>query len=445
MNKINLIIQREYLSRVKKKSFIVMTILAPILFAGLMIVPGIMATMGDKEDKVIAVIDETQILDGAIKNQEYLRFEYLEETSFSSLKENFAESGYYAILYIPNNILTVEKVQLFSDKQTTLGVNAHISRDLNSFLEKIKLANENVPLDILDRINTNISVETLQWTSTGEEKASSAGLASGIGYGAGFLIYFFIFMYGAQVMRGVMEEKSSRIVEVIISSVKPFQLMMGKVVGVALVGLTQFVLWVVLTFVLIAGAQTLLVGKSASGSTQQMVQSVMEKQTAGAVQEIDVSEFERVFSDLSDKVKNVPLGQIIASFLFYFLGGYLLYASLFAAIGSAVDNDTDTQQFMLPITIPLILGIFVMMNAMQAPHAPLAFWFSMIPLTSPIVMMVRIPFGVPLWQLLVSGSLLIIFFMGTIWLAAKIYRTGILMYGKKVSYKELWKWIRYNN
>lgn len=445
MNKINLIIQREYLSRVKKKSFIVMTILAPILFAGLMIVPGIMATMGDKEDKVIAVIDETQILDGAIKNQEYLRFEYLEETSFSSLKENFAESGYYAILYIPNNILTVEKVQLFSDKQTTLGVNAHISRDLNSFLEKIKLANENVPLDILDRINTNISVETLQWTSTGEEKASSAGLASGIGYGAGFLIYFFIFMYGAQVMRGVMEEKSSRIVEVIISSVKPFQLMMGKVVGVALVGLTQFVLWVVLTFVLIAGAQTLLVGKSASGSTQQMVQSVMEKQTAGAVQDIDVSEFERVFSDLSDKVKNVPLGQIIASFLFYFLGGYLLYASLFAAIGSAVDNDTDTQQFMLPITIPLILGIFVMMNAMQAPHAPLAFWFSMIPLTSPIVMMVRIPFGVPLWQLLVSGSLLIIFFMGTIWLAAKIYRTGILMYGKKVSYKELWKWIRYNN
>lgn len=445
MNKINLIIQREYLSRVKKKSFIVMTILAPILFAGLMIVPGIMATMGDKEDKVIAVIDETQILDGAIKNQEYLRFEYLEETSFSSLKENFAESGYYAILYIPNNILTVEKVQLFSDKQTTLGVNAHISRDLNSFLEKIKLANENVPLDILDRINTNISVETLQWTSTGEEKASSAGLASGIGYGAGFLIYFFIFMYGAQVMRGVMEEKSSRIVEVIISSVKPFQLMMGKVVGVALVGLTQFVLWVVLTFVLIAGAQTLLVGKSASGSTQQMVQSVMEKQTAGAVQEIDVSEFERVFSDLSDKVKNVPLGQIIASFLFYFLGGYLLYASLFAAIGSAVDNDTDTQQFMLPITIPLILGIFVMMNAMQAPHAPLAFWFSMIPLTSPIVMMVRIPFGVPLWQLLVSGSLLIIFFIGTIWLAAKIYRTGILMYGKKVSYKELWKWIRYNN
>ncbi len=446
MNKIVLIIQREYLSRVKKKSFIVMTILAPILFAALLFIPSYLATMGDKEDKVIAVIDETNILDGSIANQDYLTFEYIQNTSFNSLKENFSESGYYAILYIPSNILSVERVQLFSDKQTTMGVNSHISGELKAFIEKLKLANENVPLDILERIDTDIHVETMQWSSTGEEKASSAGLASGIGYGAGFLIYFFIFMYGAQVMRGVMEEKSNRIVEVIISSVKPFQLMMGKVVGVALVGLSQFLLWVILTFALILGAQTLLVKDSDKGSSQDMVQSVMDSKTGGAVgQEIDMTEFEQIFDGISEKLKNINIGLLIGAFLFFFLGGYLLYASLFAAIGSAVDNETDTQQFMLPITIPLILGIFVMMNAMQAPHAPLAFWFSLIPFTSPIVMMVRIPFGVPAWQLGLSAVLLILTFIGTIWLAAKIYRTGILMYGKKVSYKELWKWIRYKN
>lgn len=444
MNKIKLIIQREYLSRVKKKSFVIMTILAPILFAGMMIISSYLATMGDNEDKIIAVIDETNILDGSISNQEHLTFEYIENSSFESLKENFSQSGYYAILYIPTNILSVEKVQLFSDKQTTMGVNSHISRELNSFLEKIKLANENVPLDILDRINTNINVETMQWNSSREEKASSAGLASAIGYIAGFLIYMFIFMYGAQVMRGVMEEKSNRIVEVIISSVKPFQLMMGKVIGVAMVGLTQFILWVILTFVLFAGTQILIGGKS-DRSTQEMVQSVMENKTASPAQEINMSELEQIFEDISEKLKNINIGLLIGSFLFYFLGGYLLYASLFAAIGSAVDNETDTQQFMLPITIPLILGIIVMMNAMQAPHAPLAFWFSMVPLTSPIIMMARIPFGVPPWQLAVSASLLVLFFLGAIWLAAKIYRTGILMYGKKVTYKELWKWIRYKN
>ena len=445
MNKIGLIIQREYLSRVKKKSFLIMTILAPILFAGLMIVPGYMATMGDKEDKIIAVIDETNILDGAIRNGEYLTFEYVDGVSFESLKENFSASGYYGILYIPSNILTTNKVQLYSDKQTTLSVSSHISSDLNGFIEKLKLTNENVPLDILQRIDTHIKVETLQWNESGEEKESSAGLASGIGYFAGFLIYFFIFMYGAQVMRGVMEEKSSRIVEVVISSVKPFQLMMGKVVGVALVGLTQFLLWVLLTVVLVFGAQKLLVSDKTTNATQELAQSIMQGEAGAAMQEINISEAQQIFDDLSKKLDNVPVTTLILSFLFYFLGGYLLYASLFAAIGSAVDNETDTQQFMLPITIPLILGIFVMMNAMQAPHAPLAFWFSIIPLTSPIVMLVRIPFGVPGWELVLSGALLILTFIDTIWMAGKIYRTGILMYGKKVSYKELWKWIRYKN
>ena len=443
MNKISLIIQREYLSRVKKRSFIIMTILGPLLFAGILIVPGYMAMKEDTQEKVIAVIDETNILQDVLTGTEYLKFEYIGEARVESLKETFPESGYYAILYVPANVLTTEKVMLYSDQQTTLSVSETISGELDSFFRNVKLKNENVPQDILKRIRTNISVDTIQWTSSGEEKSSSAGLATAIGYIGGFAIYMFVFMFGAMVMRGVIEEKTSRIVEVIISSVKPFQLMMGKVVGIGLVGLTQFLLWILLTIGIVFAAKGLIIGDGAQN--MQHVSNIMDQQMGGDTQEMLMSEGQKIFNEIMDKVSNVNFTLILGAFLFYFLGGYLLYSSLFAAIGSAVDNETDTQQFMLPITIPIILGIFVMTNAIQAPGAPLAFWFSMIPLTSPIVMMARIPFGVPAWELLLSGALLIITFLGTIWLAGKIYRTGILMYGKKVNYAELWKWIRYKN
>jgi ABC-2 type transport system permease protein len=322
-------------------------------------------------------------------------------------------------------------------------VSEHISSALRGFFTQVKMKNENVPLDIMERIKTSISVDTIQWTSAGEEKEGSAEIVAVIGYISGFLMYMFIFMFGTQVMRGVMEEKTNRIVEVIVSSVKPFQLMMGKVVGIAFVGLTQFVIWIVLTFGLIYGAKGVLLNNSKAVTS--VTQSLMDANAASQAAPTNVAGFQKIFDELSAKFDSVNFPLIIGCFIFFFIGGYLLYASLFASVGSAVDNDTDTQQFMLPITIPVVLGLFVMINAMQTPNSTISVVFSLIPLTSPIVMMARIPYGVPVWQLATSAILLIITFLGTIWLAAKIYRTGILMYGKKVNYAELWKWIRYKN
>jgi ABC-2 type transport system permease protein len=444
MSKISLIIQREYTTRVRKRSFIIMTLLTPVLLAAMIIIPGYLATKEDNQAKVIAVIDKTNITEGAIPQTEYMKFEYLRDSDIEKIRNNFDRSGYYAILYIPENVLISNKVQLYSNQQTTVGVNEHIVKALDSFFTSIKLKKENVPLDILQRIRTNINVDTIQWTSNGEEKSGSAEIVLMIGYISGFLMYMFIFMFGAQVMRGVMEEKTNRIVEVIISSVKPFQLMMGKVIGIALVGLTQFVIWILLTFGIFFGTKFIL-SQPGSGDQPSIATSIMQKADNGSIQTATTGKYEKMFNEISGKFSSVNFPLIIGVFLFYFIGGYLLYASLFASVGSAVDNDTDTQQFMLPITIPIILGMFVMINAMQSPNSSLAIIFSMIPLTSPIVMMARIPYGVDYWQIGLSAFLLIITFIGAIWMAGKIYRTGILMYGKKVNYAELWKWLKYKN
>lgn len=445
MNKINLIIQREYTTRVKKKSFIIMTLLTPVLLAALIFIPGYLATKEDNQAKVIGVIDKTNITEGAIPQTDYMKFEYISGTEVETIKGNFEKSGYYAILYIPENVLTTSRVQLYSNQQTTVGVNQHISKSLDGFFTNIKLKKENVPIDIMQRIATNINVNTIQWGSKGEEKSGSAEIVLFIGYISGFLMYMFIFMFGAQVMRGVMEEKSNRIVEVIISSIKPFQLMMGKVVGIALVGLTQFVIWIALTFGIFYGAKFMLLDKPVNQSSTSVEGNIMERGNTGMAQAAGIGKYEEMFNEISGKFSAVNFPLIIGCFIFFFIGGYLLYASLFASVGSAVDNDTDTQQFMLPITIPILLGLFVMMNAMQAPNSSIAVIFSLIPLTSPIVMMARVPYGVPIWQLGLSAIFLIITFIGTIWMAGKIYRTGILMYGKKVNYAELWKWLKYKN
>ena len=282
----------------------------------------------------------------------------------------------------------------------------------------------------------------------GRESKSYTEINMVLGMFAGFLIYFFIFMFGAQVMRGVIEEKTSRIVEVIISSVKPFQLMMGKIIGVGLVGLTQFLLWVVLTFGIVTVITSTFAGKGQH--KQSIEQSMMQNASkynpdnlaqtdAPSVKEKQDEGVNEIFEALN--TVNFPV--MIGAFVFFFLFGYLMYGSLFAAIGGAVDSEADTQQFMLPITVPLILSIVMMQYFIQDPSGQIAFWFSIFPLTSPVAMMIRIPFGIPYWQVALSMALLILTFLGTTWMAAKIYRTGILMYGKKVSYKELWKWLRY--
>lgn len=463
MSKISLIVKREYITRVRKKSFLLMSILGPILFAGFMIVPAFLANMEDTEIKTVAVIDESFIMTSyetgspkcLIEETEYLKFKVVEDTPLEVLKENFSNTGYYAVLYIPHNVLASNRILLYSEKTASLDLSSHIQRNIEAEIESQKLAANNIDNleEILQKIETNIKISSVKWTKDGEKK-SSTGLTMGIGYVSGFLIYFFVFMFGAQVMRGVLEEKNSRIVEVIISSVKPIQLMMGKIIGIGLVGLTQFLIWVVLTATLVVGAQQLIMPNLISETpieqqipannlfseqlSEQAMQGLSVESTAGGEDKEMILEFLEGFESI-DPFK------IFFAFLFYFLFGYLLYGSMFAIVGSASDSETDTHQFMLPITLPLILGIFVMISAMNNPDGGLAFWFSLIPFTSPIVMMVRMPFDVPLWQLFLSGSILVATFVGMAWIAGKIYRTGILMYGKKVNYKELWKWLKYKN
>jgi len=451
MNKINIIIKREYMTRVRKKSFIIMTILAPILMAALIIVPTLVMVNQDQDFKKIAVVeDNTDLFKGAIKNTENMEFVYLDNVKVDDLKNSFEQAGYYGVLYIsPELITTPNAIELISKKQPPIALLQHIENSLEKEIEKQKLMTYNIEnLDeIMKNVDTNVSVQTKKIGDSGEVRDTSTGIAMALAYIGGFLMYMLVFMFGSQVMRGVIEEKTSRVVEVIVSSVKPVQLMMGKIIGIALVGLTQFMIWIALTLAITGVLKATVIKKSdMTEVTQNMTKSLMtqEQQEAAASQPAQVNPDFTEFSKLFDSAMNQPWGLFIISFIFYFVTGYLLYASIFAAIGSAVDNETETQQFMLPVTIPIILALMVAMGTMQNPESSLSFWCSMIPLTSPIVMMARIPFGVPAWQLAVSMALMVVTFIAFVWMAAKIYRTGILMYGKKTSWKEMWKWLRYS-
>lgn len=448
MNKIALIIQREYITRVRKKSFIIMTLLTPFLFALIFIIPALVMTNEDKEFKKIAVIEDgSDLFTNVIPDTRDVDFEYLTGVRLNDIKNTFSEMGYYGILYIsPDLVTNPDAIQLISRKQPPIGLLDHISGSLEKEIERQKLLAYNIEnLDeILRTINTSVRVQTIKLDETGAARETSTGISMALAYIGGFLMYMLVFMFGSMVMRGVIEEKTNRIVEVIVSSVKPVQLMMGKIIGVALVGLTQFALWIVLTLALVMVVKTNLLPEGAMQQIQQLPQSLAEADQAvpGATATVtpeQLTEFQQIFAG----ALNQPWGLIIFSFIFFFLTGYLLYASVFAAIGSAVDNETETQQFMLPVTIPIILGLVVAMGTMQNPESSLSFWFSIIPLTSPIVMMARIPFDVPAWEIALSMGLMLVTIIGVVWMAAKIYRTGILMYGKKTSYKELWKWLTY--
>ena len=443
-----LVLEREFLTRVKKKSFIIMTILTPILFAALMIVPMVLATMKDTDEKHIAVIDDSGIFEGKIPETEYLKFTFLEGVEVDDLKGSFNESNYYAVLYIGKMIASSpDAVVLYSDKQPSIDITSHISSALKTEIESQKLLSYNIEnLDeILNNIKTSIRVRTIKWGKDGEAKESSTEIAMGLAYILSFIVYMLIFLFGTQVMRGVIEEKSSRIIEVIVSSVKPFQLMMGKILGIAAVSFVQIILWGVITFGLVTVASSFLLDKpDATTDSKDMISNVME--SSGVAQQVPDSIASQGFADeMMGALSNVNFGLIIGGFIFFFLGGYLLYAAMFAAVGSAVDNEADTQQLVLPITAPLMLAIIVMISGLKSPDGSLTFWFSMIPFTSPIIMITRLPYGVPAWELILSGAILIVSFVVMTWLAGKIYRTGILLYGKKHSWAEMWKWIRYSS
>lgn len=441
MSKISLIIKREYTTRVMKKSFIILTFLTPLLFAGMITVPLWLSNIKDSNKKHIVVIDRTNSYSQVLKNNETYVFDFVDKPAEEVKKEstNKDENEFTALLLISDDLAKNPKAaSLYSDKQVNMELKSYIAGLLNQYVEQQKLASYNIPnlKEMVEKSKTDIDIPTIKWGDNGQEKEGSAELALVIGMISAFVIYMFIVIYGAQVMSGVVQEKTSRIVEVMISSVKPFELMMGKIIGIAMVGLTQFMLWVVLTVAISTAAGSLMGSDVDMNSLQQANQ--MGMQTNMPVNQ-NPDEIQQLFSMLN----GFDFTQIIVLFVVYFLGGYLLYASLFAAVGSAVDNETDTQQFSLPLTLPIIFAIYAAIYSAQNPDGPLAFWCSMIPFTSPIVMMVRLPFDVPAWQIILSLSILALSFIGTTWMAGKIYRTGILMYGKKVTWKEMWKWLRY--
>jgi ABC-2 type transport system permease protein len=439
-NKTLLIIEREYMSRVKKKSFIVMTLLGPViiaLFYGLIICFSIQGVTGTSNK--IAVVNDNKTITERLKPTKNTQYEYVSKP-IEDMKKSVKTSGYDYILYIPEFPLDKpEGIQLLGEKQAGLSLSGKVSDHIEEMIRNQKLKESGLKQTDLDNLKSSVDISTKKINETGADEDSSAGASTIIAYVAGILMFMFIMLYGIQVMRGVIEEKTSRIIEVMISSVKPFQLMLGKIVGIALVGLTQFVLWIVLTFAISTAVVKIFV------SDKDMKQTTMVQNDGSSVSTPAAAQ-DNPIGDIQKSMANLNVGKIVVVFLFFFIGGYLFYSALYAAIGSAVDNETETQQFMMPVMMPLFLGYALSLSVVtNDPYGSIAFWLSMIPFTSPIAMMVRLPYGVPDWQLALSMFILVAGFIGTVWVASKIYRVGILMYGKKTNFKEMVKWFTYKN
>lgn len=425
MKKTLLIIQREFLSRVRKKSFLIATILVPLIFPAM--IGGLGYVM--KREAEGAKAHKVQVLDsqGNLHLENTDKYEFVKVNGdLETAKTAFQQSDDYGLLYVPKfDLENPEGFTLYSKSNPNFSVIDDLEKVIENAVKDNKLQVYNIDKEVLDKLKTNIDLRSVN-ISEGAEKESDAGISFGIGYVTGFLIYIFMFAYGGQVMQGVIEEKSSKIVEVIVSTVKPFQLMLGKILGVASVGLFQVLIWVVLMTVL----TTVVLG---------FLGMEIPHETMAQAGNLEGSE------KMLHLLANIPFAKIILTFIFYFIGGYLLYGSLFAAVGSAVDSPSEAQQFMFPIMIPLIAGIIGMGSIVNNPEGSLSFWLSIIPFTSPIAMMGRIGFGVPAWQLALSMTLLILGFIFTTWLAGRIYRVGILMHGVKVNYKTLAKWFMMKN
>ncbi len=435
MNKVLLIIQREYFSRVKKKSFLILTFLVPTLFIGMYALIAFLIIKGDGDRKTVKVLDETGIFKTQLKDNAKIDFEFV-NGNYNNEKVEIKKKESDFLLYIPADYKKSNNIEIISLKKPGLSTVNDIESDLEDILEKQRLIAAGVDTNVLKNAKVNVEINAKQLTAEGEKDAS-VGATFIVGFVSAFLIYISLFIYGAQVMRGIIEEKTSRIVEVIISSVKPFQLMLGKIIGIGMVGLTQFLLWIILTTGLSAVASNTLINK------EDIATEISKGKTPGVTAAQSPAQNSMIISAFN-AAKTVNYSYILSTFIFYFLGGYLIYSALFAAVGSAVDNETETQQFMLPITLPLIFTFILGMNfIVNNPDSSLSFWLSIIPFTSPIAMMIRIPYGVPGWQLALSMILLVGGFIFTTWVASRIYRVGILMYGKKVSYKELVKWFNY--
>ncbi len=439
MDKILLIIQREYLTRVRKKSFWIASIIVPFFIAGIYAIP-IYFALNSNDSKTVEIVDESGLFKDKIKSEGDITYRFIND-SYAVAKDSLKKSDADILVSIPKDILSnADGVKMIGKESIGFGIQQDIENAIQTELRNIKLKNANIDLKVLEDNKVSVSASTFTLQDDGKEQSSSSTGAMILGGLFGFILYISSILYGSQVMNGVIEEKSNRIIEVMISSVRPFQLMMGKIIGVGLVGITQFLLWGVLTFATSTASTALMAGK--------MEEKAQSMQKSGAAK----AEVEKMKKDLSNKnplsdvsktIESISLGKIILCFLLFYIGGYLIYSSLFAAVGAAVENASEAQQFLLPVTIPIIISFMLVTEITKNPNGNLAFWASMFPLTSPIDMMIRLPFGVPNWQIALSLFFLVLGFMGTTWLAGKIYRVGILMYGKKISWKEIAKWVFY--
>lgn len=437
MNHLPLIIKREYLTKVKNKSFIIMTFLSPLIMIALIAVVAYLSQLNNDKKRTITVLDESGFLKDVFQNTENTTYNNLEDFSLEDAMKLVKETNNYGLLHVTkvDSLSEVSKhIKFYSEETPSLTVISNIEGKIEKHLRDMKLQKDGVSLEQIEAAKTNVDIEQESFDGQKSSKLDNI-IKLAFGGVAGYLLFMFIIIYGNMIMRSVIEEKTSRIIEVIISSVKPIQLMMGKIIGTSLAGVTQFAIWVILGGVLMIVVSTIfgIDLAQASAPQQELMNQAMQAEGAQAIAE-----------NLINGISNLPILNLVIAFIFFFIGGYLLYSSLYAAIGAAVDNETDTQQFMLPILMPLILAVYVgVFTVIEDPHGTVSTVFSFIPLTSPVVMLMRIPFGVPLWQQGLSLLLLIGTFMFAVWFAAKIYRVGILMYGKKPTYKELFKWLKY--
>lgn len=437
MNKIFIIIKREFLTRVKKKSFILLTILMPFIMAALVVVPLWLATLNDSEQKNVALIDTTGKYFQSLKDTKSYHF----FTAPEMLPEFRSDtSNVLAVISITDDLVKSPKaITMYSREEISADLLSYVESSINEQVRKDKLAASGISnLDnIIQDVQATLSVSTVKWNDDGEETSSNTGIAIAAGFIFTFLIYMFVMSYGSMVMQSVTEEKTNRIVELMVSSVKPFQLMMGKIIGIALVGFVQLFIWgIMLSAILMVAGAVFGADATMSAATASPGMGAMNM-PGGAVPEISEK------AEMMQALVNLPYAEIIIMFILMFIGGYLLYASFFAAVGASVNEPEDTSQFMMPMIFIMIFGLYAAMYSVENTNGPLAFWSSLFPLTSPIVMMVRIPFGVPLWQELLSILLLYATALAFVWLGGKIYRVGILMYGKKPTIKEMIKWIKY--
>ncbi|WP_455498298.1 ABC transporter permease [Coprobacter sp.] len=415
MNKINLIIQQEYLNRIRKRSFIIMTLLMPFLFVTIMFVPNWLSSIDSTGTQDITVLDYTGLYEDLFTDTPQYRFNY--QTTGKPV--NHTEKPYAYITISDNLIQNSKAIAIYSEKQISQNLKEYVTLQTEHYLENEKLASYQIPniRKIIADSQVKLNIPEIRLSENESKNHSSAETSIIIGITGTFIIYMFLLLYGVQVMQSVTQEKSSRIVEVMISSVKPFELMMGKIVAIGLAGLTQFTIWLILSGIILSLATPQLLSDMSLNSNDLSIEAI--------------------------NLQNYPFVELLIYFILFFIGGYMLYASLFAAIGAAVDNESDTQQFMVPVTIIILFALYTGIYSAQFPEGPLAFWCSMIPFTSPIVMMVRLPFGIPFWETALSLLILSISTLYCIWISGRIYRVGILMYGKKTSYREIIKWIRY--